>query len=144
MEKLVVRYIRDSVLKIHPLHQNQHAYQIQKSIETAIHNVVARIENATEHKDIALGAFLDIEGVFDRTSFNTIKQAAERHDIEPAICKWIPALLDSRNIFAALSGQTLGASVEKGCLQGSVLSPLLWSLVVDDLFGSSTAMGITQ
>jgi hypothetical protein len=37
---------------------------------------VARIENVPEHKDIALGAFFDIEEPFDRTSFDTIKQAA--------------------------------------------------------------------
>jgi hypothetical protein len=48
--------------------------------------VVTRIENTIEHKDIALGAFLDIEGAFDRTSFDMIKQAAERHGTEPAIC----------------------------------------------------------
>jgi hypothetical protein len=58
MEKLEERNIRDGALKIHPLHRNQHAYQTGKSTETALHNVT-RIENATEHKDIGLGAFLD-------------------------------------------------------------------------------------
>jgi hypothetical protein len=48
--------------------------------------MVTRIENAIEHKNIALGAFLDIEGAFDRTPFDTIKQTAERHAIEPAVC----------------------------------------------------------
>jgi hypothetical protein len=76
MEKLVDRHIRDGVLRIHPLHPNQHAYKKGKSTETALYNVVTRIECAIEHKDIALGAFLDIEGAFDRTSFDTIKQAA--------------------------------------------------------------------
>jgi hypothetical protein len=56
MEKLVDRHIRDGALKIYPLHRNQHAYQIGKSSETALHNVVTRRENAIEHKDIALGA----------------------------------------------------------------------------------------
>jgi hypothetical protein len=42
---------------------------------------LTRIENAIEHNDIALGAFLDTEGAFDRTSFGTIKQAAERNGI---------------------------------------------------------------
>jgi DNA-binding IscR family transcriptional regulator len=74
-------------------------------------------ENTTEHKDIALGALLDIEGAFDRTLFDTIRQAAERHGIEPAICRWICAMLESRNITATLSGETLGAPVAKGCLQ---------------------------
>jgi hypothetical protein len=42
-------------------------------------------------------------------------------------------MLESRNIRATLSGETLGVAAAKGCLQGGVLSPLLWSLVMDDL-----------
>jgi hypothetical protein len=42
-------------------------------------------------------------------------------------------MLESRNIIATLSGETPGASAARGCPQGGVLSPLLWSLVVDDL-----------
>jgi hypothetical protein len=42
-------------------------------------------------------------------------------------------MLESRNISATLSGDTLRATAARGCPQGGVLSPLLWSLVVDDL-----------
>jgi hypothetical protein len=125
MEKLVERYIRDDSLRKYPLHHNEHAYQTGKCTETALHNVVTRIENAIEHRDIALGAFLDIEGAFYRTSFDIIKQAAERHGIDPTICRWICAMLESRNIKATLSGETLGAAAVRGCPQGGVLSPLL-------------------
>jgi hypothetical protein len=93
MEKLVDRHIRDGALRIHPLHRNQHAYQTGKSTETTLHNVVTRTEHAVKHKDIALGAFLDIEGASDRTSFDIIKQAAERHGSEPALCRWVCAML---------------------------------------------------
>jgi hypothetical protein len=65
MEKLMDRHIRDGALKEYPLHRNQHAYQTGKSTETTMHNVVTHRENAIEHKDFALGAFLDIEGAFD-------------------------------------------------------------------------------
>jgi hypothetical protein len=95
--------------------------------------VVTRIENDIEHKDIALGAFLHIEGAFDRISFYIIKQAVERHGIKLAACRWICAMLESRNISATLSGETLGATTARECSQGGVLSPLLWSLVLDDL-----------
>jgi hypothetical protein len=120
-------------LKQYPLHRNQHVYQISRSAETALHYVVTRIKNAVEHKEIALGAFLDIEGAFDRTSFDIIKQTTERHGTEPAVCRWICAVLESRNISATFSGETLGAIAARGCPQGGVLSPLLSSLVVDDL-----------
>lgn len=78
MEKLMVRHIGDSVLKKHPLHQNQHAYQIGKSTETVLHNVVTRIERLTKFKKISLGAFLDIVGVFYGTSFDVITQAVNK------------------------------------------------------------------
>jgi hypothetical protein len=133
MEKLVDRHIRDGVLKEYPLHRNQHAYQTGKSTEAALHNVVIHTEKAIEHRDIALGAVLDIERAFDRTSFDIIKQAVERHGIEPTVCRWFCDMLESRNISATLSGETLGATAARGCPQGGVLSPRLWSLVVDDL-----------
>jgi hypothetical protein len=82
-------------------------------------------KNAIKQKGLALGAFLDIEGVFDRTSYDTIKQVAERHDIEPEVCRWICAMPKSRNIVSTLAGDTVRASVARGC-------PLLWSLVIDD------------
>jgi hypothetical protein len=68
----VDRHIKDGALKKYPLHRNQHAYQIDKSTETALHNVGTRIEIAIEYKAIALGASLDIEGAFDRNSFDTV------------------------------------------------------------------------
>jgi hypothetical protein len=55
------------------------------------------------------------------------------HGIQPAVCKWICAMLESRNINATLSGGTLGETAARGYQQGCVLSPLLWSLVVDNL-----------
>jgi hypothetical protein len=85
-----------------------------------LHNVVTHAEYTIDHKDITLGAFLDIEGAFDRTSFDTIKHAAERHGIEPAICRWICAMLKSRNISATLAGETLRASTGKGAFTSSV------------------------
>jgi hypothetical protein len=81
MERIVDSHIRDGVLRFKPLHRNQRAYQIGKSTEMALHNVVTHVESVTEYEDIALGAFLDIEGAFDRTSFDMIKQAAGKHGI---------------------------------------------------------------
>jgi hypothetical protein len=57
--------------------------------------VVTHIENAIEHKEITSEGFLDIEGAFDRISFDVITQVAERHGIEPTICKWSFSMLES-------------------------------------------------
>jgi hypothetical protein len=106
--------------------------------------VVTRTENATERRDIALGTFLDIEGAFDRTSFDTIKQAAERHGIDPTICRWICAMLESRNIRATLSGEILGATVARGCPQGVYYHLCCGTWAWTILSGGLTIGAITQ
>jgi hypothetical protein len=42
------------------------------STETALFQVIHRLVKSLKHKEIALGAFLDIEGAFNNTSFNTM------------------------------------------------------------------------
>jgi hypothetical protein len=42
-------------------------------------------------------------------------------------------MLDGGKITVTLAGETLEGSVARGCLQQGVLSPLPWSLVVDEL-----------
>jgi hypothetical protein len=125
MEKLVDRHITNTVLKEHALYQNKHAYQIGKSTETALHNVVTHTESAIKYQEIALRAFLDTEGAFDRTSFDVLTQAAERHGTEPTICRWISSMLESRTIITALSRETMRVSMARGCPQGGVFLPLL-------------------
>ncbi|PNF17226.1 hypothetical protein B7P43_G05220 [Cryptotermes secundus] len=86
------------------------------------------IKSAIEDKDVALGAFLDIEGAFHRT-FDIIKQAAGRHGIEPAIYRCINAILESRTIADTLSGETLGVSNQaaiKALDKHQINSKLVW------------------
>ena len=66
------RFLRDEVLTSKPLHPNQHAYQTGKSVETALHQLVVRVEKALDQQEIALGVFLDIEGAFDNTSYDSV------------------------------------------------------------------------
>ena len=72
MEKIIDNHIRGGALKKEPLHRKQFAYQAGKSTETALHSLVHVIEKTLAVKEVALCAFLDIEGAFDNTSFLTI------------------------------------------------------------------------
>jgi retron-type reverse transcriptase len=92
-----------------------------------------RPEKCLEHKEIALGAFLDIEGAFDNTSFKTIITTARERGLEETYCRWIGSMLGCRLVHISLMGSNLTAKLAGGCPQGGVLSPLLWNLVVDRL-----------
>jgi hypothetical protein len=82
--------------------------------------VITHIEELVENSKVTLGAFLDIEGAFDSTSFDIITKAAKWHGLEDTICRWIGSMLGSRKITAMLAGENLEGSVARGCL------PLLW------------------
>lgn len=133
MEKLIDRYIRETSLKRYPIHANQHAYQQNKGTLSAIHALVSVIETALSQGKYVLGTFVDIQGAFDSARFESILGALKDHGVPKIISRWINALLKTRSVTAEL-----GISIKKifarcGCPQGGVLSPLLWTLVINSL-----------
>jgi len=126
MEILVDRILRNEILVLKPLHPNQHANQAGKSVETALHQLVVRVEKALDQQEIVLGDFLDIEGTFNNTSYDTMCVALAKHGIEYTIVWWIRATLKGRLATVTLGGLSRSVGVSRGCPQGSVLSPLLW------------------
>lgn len=133
LERLMDRHIRDGALTRKPLHEHQHAYQSGKSCETALHNLITRVETALHHKEIALSVFIDIQGAFDNASHTAMMSAAGRHGIDDTTRRWIHNMLLYRQIKTCLHGDYIKADVTQRCPQGGVLSPLLWNLVVDEL-----------
>jgi hypothetical protein len=97
-----------------PLHPNQHAYQAGKLVETALHQLVVRVEKALDQQEIALGAFLDMEGAFNNTCYDTMCDALVRHGIEYAIVRWIKATLEGRVAVATLNDISLRFVISRG------------------------------
>ena len=87
LERLVDRFLREEVLVSKPLHPNQHAYQAGKSVETALHQLVVRVQKALDQQEVALGVFLDIEGAFKYTSYDSMCLAMARHGVNHTIVR---------------------------------------------------------
>ena len=58
LEKVTDRYLREGPLVDLPLHPRQHAYQAGKSTESALHQLVSRLEKALDQRQYALGGLL--------------------------------------------------------------------------------------
>lgn len=142
IERLIEWNIREYIETRCPLHPAQHAYQKGKSTETALHSLVTRLEKCIGHKDVAFVSFLDISGAFNNVSFQAIIQALEERNIDSFIICWIRNMLSSRLVLSSRGEANIAVSVNRGCPQGGVLSPLLWSLVVDDLLKKLEKLGI--
>lgn len=142
MERLIDRDIRDSVLIANPLSINQHAFRAGFSTESALHNLVNKIDCTLAAGESVLATFMDIQGAFDNTTFNSINGATQKRNIDHQTRAWISAMLAGRTLMADLNGISIKVLARKGCPQGSVLSPLLWLMVVDELITMLTDQGL--
>ena len=111
------------------------------SIETALFQIVRRLEQSLKYKEIVLGTFLDFEGAFDNTSFEAIIKVAREHGLEETCCRWVRSMIESRLVHTSLMDSSLTAKVAGEWPQGGVLSHLLWKLVVDKLWAVKNDLG---
>ena len=111
-------------------------------METALHQLVVQVEKALDQQEIALGIFLDIEGAFNNTSYDSMCAALVTHGVDHTIVRWVKATLEGRQTTATLGSASRNVAVSRGCPQGGVLSPLLWCLVVDELLARLCGGGL--
>ena len=133
MERLVDRYIKDEYLEKRPLHRFQHAFRTGRSVEVVVHHFVKKVEIAKKEKLVTLACFVDIEGTFNRTPTEVIINALRKFANSDTIVGWIKQMLTKRKVQTSRGDATASGMVNRECPQGGILSPLLWSLVVDDL-----------
>jgi retron-type reverse transcriptase len=119
----------------------QFAYQACKSTVSALHHLVTKIEKALRYKELPLSALVDIQGAFDNTGFESIRAAAVSRQIDPASVEWIIGMLECCIVTAGLFEEQVTVETTRGYPQGGVLSPLLWSLVIDKLFNDLDRQG---
>jgi ribonuclease HI len=133
LERMCDRYIRDVILRLKPLHKNQHAYQAGKSVDSALHQVVYNVEKSMELDKKTLATFLDLEGAFNKVTYGAINAALRRFDLDRTLIRWIMAMLSNRILSIDLFGAHTTGLADRGCPQGGVLPPILWNMTVDNL-----------
>ena len=141
-EKILERYIRSEVLSQNPLCDAQFAYQPGKSTIAALQALTSSIKKSIiEHKEYTLAVFLDIAGAFDNTSIESIITALMHKGVDIMTCEWIKMMLGSRKVEMGLGNESIKVNIYRGCPQGGVLSPLLWSMVIDELLTRLKRLG---
>jgi hypothetical protein len=68
-----------------PLDPNQHAYQAGKSVEMALHQLMVRVGKVLDQQETALGVFLDTDGTFNNTSYDSMCAALAKHGVSYTI-----------------------------------------------------------
>jgi hypothetical protein len=112
----------------------QQAYLKGKSTETALHDLVYKIDGSLAEKEFALGVFLDVEGAFDNTSFDSMDDAASDHSVCSTINRWIDFMLRSRCVFCRYQGSYSSYECAMWLSTGGcIIALILWNMVTDSL-----------
>lgn len=143
LERLIEWQVREEVALHSPLHGSQHAYQKNKSTETALYSLATLLEKTIENKEMCLTTFLDISGAFSNLSFEAIARVLRKKRITQSLISWIEHMLLSRVVSSRRGESTVRATVTRGCGQGGIISPLLWCLVADELLTLLCERGFT-
>ncbi len=133
LERVILWQIEDAFRGKYLLCRHQHAYVRGKSCETALSELINRIEMGVHRGQFGLGVFLDIQGAFNNVNPAKAIEAMNRKGINPFITKWYGHYLRSRTATININGTEVTRTLPKGLPQGGIISPLAWDLVIDNL-----------
>jgi hypothetical protein len=118
MKRLMDRYLRDETLALMPLQPNHHFYQAGKLPETALHQLVLRVEKVRDQQETSLGVSLDIDGAFNNTCYDTMCDALVRHGSDYTIVGCIRVNLEGRVAGATLNGFSIRLAISRAARGG--------------------------
>ena len=121
---------------------SQHGFVSGKSTISALNSFVDSIQQGFSLRAYTGCVLLDIQGAFDHACHANLVIALNNKGCPSNLVKLISSFLTNRSAVFHLHGVTLTIPVTKGCPQGSILSPLLWNVYVDDVFRISLPPGV--
>lgn len=68
-------YLLAGTFSINPFYKNQHSYRRGRSTETALDDLVYKVEKALHYKEVALAVSFDIEGISTAAICQTLQES---------------------------------------------------------------------
>ena len=82
---------------------------------------------------VTVCAFLDIKSAFDAAWHQAIISALDSRKCPSYLTRRIFGFLSNRTVILSLGSTVSSVRVDLGCPQGGVLSPILWSVLIEDV-----------
>lgn len=101
----------------------------------AVIDAIENITNALEGKKKVIGIFIDLKKAFDTINHSILLKKLERYGIRGIAGNWIKSYLMERPQFIKMGDNNSKCMyIVCGLPQGSILSPLLFNLYINDIF----------
>ena len=133
-EHVIHERLKSEFKRIGDLHKDQHGFRVGKSTETAIKEVMRRVDEAANGtrstRRIPALLALDIRNAFNSAPWSRIIDALEVKGIKKYLLRILQDYFCQRSIISSFGKQY---EMSCGVAQGSILGPTLWNVFYDSL-----------
>lgn len=102
VEKIFINRLNKFIDKHKLLSDSQYGFRSQSSTALALMESIEEITNAIEHKQHAIGIFIDLEKAFDTINHDIFINKLEWYGIRGTVLHWMESYLTDRRQFVKL------------------------------------------
>ena len=134
MERMIANRLKWYLDKIKLLSDAQCGFRTDRSTKDCLMKLHDDLYKSIANKRFSVAIFLDIEKAYDLVWRKGLLYKLSELGIKGNILAWLTSFLSSRSFkFRVCSTLYVKTFLENGVPQGSVLSPLLFSIMINDL-----------